>query len=62
MSEAYRRILVGIVLVGRLGVALSPKMCASCLLHASSSYFGRHYLSNATCLVRPHLFSTALLA
>ena len=26
-------------------------------LHA----FGRHHLSNATCLIRPHLFSTAVL-
>ena len=25
------------------------------------SYFGWHYLSKATCLMRPHLFSTALL-
>ena len=24
-------------------------------------YVGRRYLSNATCLIRPHLFSTALL-
>ena len=27
----------------------------------STPYFGWHYLTNATCLMRPHLLSTAIL-
>ena len=40
--------LVGINLVGRLGVSV-----------LANERLGWHYLSDTTCLIRPHLFSTA---
>ena len=65
------------ILVRRLAVCRSPCQvhsqgsclacpasveCAQALLNLEKwRSFGRHYSSNATCLIRPHLFSTALL-
>ena len=55
-------ILVGMILVGRLGVALGWARGqdvmtgqASCQ-SGSEGEIGWHYLSNATCLMRPRLF------
>ena len=38
-----------------LSASAGPRPSARAL-----AFFGWHYLSNATCLIRPHLFSTAL--
>ena len=45
-------VLKGDLRLGLIKVIVKPKTADS---------FGWHYLSNTTCLMRPHLFSAALL-